>query len=155
MQERMRTHRLTGEQVEGLLGSARIGHLGTFGRDGYPYVIPVHYVYLDGVIYFHGLNRGQKLDNIGANPNVCFQVTGGFSLIQADAPCETNTAYRSVVCLGKAFLVEDAAEKARVLDAVVAKYTPQHRGRAFPGEALEVTAVVGIRPGELHGKHYP
>jgi nitroimidazol reductase NimA-like FMN-containing flavoprotein (pyridoxamine 5'-phosphate oxidase superfamily) len=150
----MRTHQLAREQVDKLLNTAHIGHLGTFGLNGYPYVVPVHFVYIDGVIYFHGLNQGQKLDNIEKNPKVCFQVTGDYSFLQADVPCDTNTAYHSVVCLGQAFLVEDTVLKVKVLEAVVEKFTPQHRGQAFPETMLEVTGIVGIKVDDLTGKYY-
>ncbi|MDR2366641.1 MAG: pyridoxamine 5'-phosphate oxidase family protein [Deltaproteobacteria bacterium] len=154
MQERMRTHRLTEAQIAKLLGEAQIGQLGTIGPNGYPYVIPVHYVYLDGAFYFHGLDKGQKLDNIEKNPNVCFQVTSDFSYLHADTPCDTNTAYQSVVCLGKAFVVTDDALKLKILRAVVDKYAPRHNGKPFPEAMLEVTATVGITVEELHGKYF-
>jgi nitroimidazol reductase NimA-like FMN-containing flavoprotein (pyridoxamine 5'-phosphate oxidase superfamily) len=41
MQERMRTHRLPDGEAAELLQKAHVGHLGTFGQDGYPYVIPL------------------------------------------------------------------------------------------------------------------
>jgi nitroimidazol reductase NimA-like FMN-containing flavoprotein (pyridoxamine 5'-phosphate oxidase superfamily) len=53
----MREHQLTDEQRKQLLNSAHVGHLGTIGSDGFPYVTPVHFVLMEGNIYIHGLIR--------------------------------------------------------------------------------------------------
>ena len=101
MQARMKEHQLTADQIVALLDKAPVGHLGTVDEKGFPYVTPVHFVHLDGSIYFHGLARGRKLANLAADPKVCFEVAGEHSYIQADAPCDTNTAYRSVIITGR------------------------------------------------------
>ncbi len=38
--------------IDRILERATIGRLATVGADGYPYITPVNYVYLDGAIYF-------------------------------------------------------------------------------------------------------
>ena len=69
-------------------------------------------------------------------------------------PCDTNTAYESVIIIGHATVVEDPAVKTAALDAVVAKYTPQHAGAAYPANMLKMTAVVEITISEITGKYY-
>lgn len=53
----------------------RFGHLATVDGEGNPYVVPIDYRYVDGMIYFHGADKGQKIENIRRHPNVCFEVT--------------------------------------------------------------------------------
>lgn len=154
MQARMKEHPLTEEQINALLRAAHVGRLGTAGENGFPYVTPVHFVHMNGRVYFHGLAAGQKLKNLRADPRVCFEVEGPHAYIQAATPCDTNTAYQSVIITGKAAVVDDAAVKTSALNAIVAKYTPQHAGAAFPANMLKMTAVVEITIHEITGKYY-
>ena len=154
MQARMKEHPLTAEQMDCLLDAAQVGHLATLGENGFPYVTPVHFVRMNGRVYFHGLAAGQKLKNLRADARVCFEVEGPHQYIQASTPCDTNTAYESVIIMGHAVVVEDPAVKTAALDAVVAKYTPQHAGAAYPANMLKMTAVVEITISEITGKYY-
>ena len=43
----------TPQECEAVLSSARRGILAVHGENGYPYGLPVNYLYLDGKIYFH------------------------------------------------------------------------------------------------------
>lgn len=154
MQARMKQHPLTAEQIYSLLDAAQVGHLATLGENGFPYITPLHFVRMNGRVYFHGLAAGQKLKNLRADSRVCFEVEGPHRLIHADTPCDTNTAYQSVIITGHAAVVEDPAVKTAVLDAVVAKYTPQHAGVEYPQNMLKMTAVVEITMAEITGKYY-
>ena len=104
MQYRMKTHQLSQDEIHALLIKSLTGTISTIGPDGVPYSVPVHFVFLDGTICFHGLPAGQKLDNLKANPHVCFTVYEMLGLLfdSNEKPCETNTAYISAVIQGKA-----------------------------------------------------
>ncbi len=39
-----------------ILYDNQYGLLSTVGMDGYPYGVPISYIYVDGKIYFHGTN---------------------------------------------------------------------------------------------------
>ena len=99
MQYRMKTHQLPQSEVHALLNRSLTGSLSTIDSDGAPYSVPIHFVFLDGAIYFHGLPAGQKLDNLKADPRVCFSVyeMRAFLLDPDGKPCDTNTAYVSSV----------------------------------------------------------
>ncbi len=156
MQARMKDHPLSPEQIAHLLDTELVGRLATNGPDGCPYVTPVHFVSMDGVIYIHGLAAGEKLGNIKRDPLVGFEVDKLLSLIHDPAlPCDTNTAYESVIIRGRASVVQDAAAVTRVLDAIVAKYTPQHTGKSFPPNMLKMTAVIAVDVASCTGKFYP
>lgn len=156
MQNRMKNHQLTDEQIANLLNICTVGTLSTINRDGTPYVTPIHFVCSGGKIYFHGLPAGQKLSNIKNNPSVCFNTYDmpGVLYDPEEKPCDTNTEYESVIIDGKARLVEDIPEKGRILKEIVKKYTPKLADKDLPENMVKGTAVVCITPEKITGKYY-
>jgi len=154
MQDRMKEHQLKEEQIEGILEKASVGNLATINDTGYPYVVPVHFIYDSDKIYIHGLPKGQKISNILANEKVCFQVHEMKGFILDEAPCDVNTKYESVVILGKAKMVEDYSFRKEVLHKIVEKYTPQLAGVKLPDNMVKGTGIVEITIGECTGKYY-
>lgn len=156
MQHRMKTHQLTAEQISRLLRECLVGCLATVGIDNTPYVTPVHFVYTDGDIYFHGLPKGQKISNIQVNPDISFNIykMDGLLLDADGKPCDTNTEYQSVIAQRKAEIVSDIDRKRKVLNAIVDKYTPQYSGCQVPDNMVKGTAVVAVRITQLTGKYW-
>lgn len=156
MQHRMKTHQLTNGEMEHLLLNCLTGTLATVNPDGTPYNVPVHYVFCHNVIYIHGLPAGQKIENVKRNPNVCFNVyeMRGLLMDKEEKPCDTNTAYASVVIRGTAQLVEDMDEKKAALSAVIQKYTPHLSRKEIPFNMLKGTAVMILSVCEMTGKYY-
>ena len=60
----MRRHRqqLSQQQSINLLDSSTSGTLSLNQPDGFPYQVPLSYVYTDGKLYFHCAQSGYKLD---------------------------------------------------------------------------------------------
>ncbi len=52
------------------------GFLSVIGDGGYPYTVPINFVYAEGVLYFHCAVEGHKLDAIRASDKACFTVIG-------------------------------------------------------------------------------
>lgn len=98
---------LTLEESEQILREARTAMLGLSGDDGYPYVVPVNYAYVDGKIYFHGAKTGHKIDAIMRNDKVSLCVVQHDELV----PEELTTYFRSVTVFGRARILENDAEK--------------------------------------------
>ena len=155
MQNRMKTHQLEETEINSLLAAESVGRLATVNADGTPYITPVHYVYFNQKIYIHGLIRGQKMDNITANPNVCFEIDQFEKLIfpEDKSPCDVNTQYKSVIITGNARIVEDEKLKADALNLIVEKYTPNLSGTPF-GNSIKATGVIEITIKEMTGKYY-
>lgn len=156
MQHRMKTHQLTEKETESLLLDCLTGTLATVNPEGIPYNVPVHYVFCHNVIYIHGLPAGQKIDNMKANPNVCFNVykMHGLLLDPNEKPCDTNTAYSSVIIQGTAQLIEDMNEKKAALLAIIQKYTPHLAEKEIPFNMLKGTAVIKLSVSKMTGKYY-
>lgn len=62
------------EESVAILERMTNGTLALHGDDGYPYAVPVSYVYADGKIYFHSAMQGHKVDAILRNDKVSFCV---------------------------------------------------------------------------------
>lgn len=116
------------EDAMQILSECTNGVLSVIGDEGYPYGVPVSYIYNDGKIYFHCAGEGHKLDAIKAEPKVSFTVIGADDI----APEEFTTYYKSVICFGKAAIVTDDQEKMDALNVIRQKYS-----EAFPKEGAE------------------
>lgn len=156
MQHRMKTHRLTEQQMNQLLERVQTGIFATLNSDGTPYITPMHFVYYNNAIFAHGLPKGKKLDNIARDSRI------GFSVYEMDKllldpdgnPCDTNTKYESVIISGTAKLVDDIDEKGNILKKIVEKYTPHLASKELPINMVKGTAVIQIDITEMTGKYY-
>ncbi len=146
-------------QALALLAQGTCGRLATVGADGWPYVVPLLYVWRDGEIWVHNTRgRGHLRANVEHEPRVCFEIDeAGEVFPYGRFTCDTTVAYRSVVAFGRIRIVDDAAEKAAFFDALLAKYgTPDdwQRPRGFYPRLDQVT-VYAIRVERLAGKETP
>ena len=55
---------LTSEECETILRDQKRGVLAVLGDMGYPYTVPLNYVYDNGCLYFHSALQGHKIDAI-------------------------------------------------------------------------------------------
>ena len=137
--------------IERMLSESRHGVLATASLDGQPYATPINHYYRDGKLYFHCALHGRKLDNILANPQVCFTVYEAQRLMLGEKVCDCSQRYESVICFGNARLLEDSAMKADILT----RLTEHYAGREFAPPAparVDGTAVVEITVTEMTGK---
>lgn len=112
------------EECVAILERMPNGTLALYGDDGYPYAVPVSYVYADGKIYFHSAMQGHKVDAVRRNGNVSFCVVE-----QDDVkPAEFTTYFRSVIVFGKARILTDEDEKRNALCLLADKYSHGEAG---------------------------
>jgi len=103
------------------LQNGEYGVLSTIGEDGYPYGVPVNYVYKDGEIFFHCATTGHKLDNLDFNNKVSFCVVSEASVV-AD---EFGTKYRSIIAFGRVKELRDE-DKNMVLNLICERFSPEY-----------------------------
>lgn len=108
------------EECEKILRESSAGVLAVSGDDGYPYTVPMSYFYEDGKIYFHSAKSGHKIDAIRSNPKVSFCVV----TVDEPQPEKFSGDFRSVVAFGKARIIEDDAEKWKIMEIITKKYAP-------------------------------
>lgn len=98
------------------------GVLAVSGDGGYPYAVPLSYVYHDSKIFFHSAKNGHKLDAITKECKVSFCVTDKDEVV----PEEYTTYFRSVIVFGKARILENEAGK-NAIKILAAKYSPDEK----------------------------
>ena len=119
-----------------ILERGSYGVLSVLGDDGYPYGVPLNYIYEDGMLYFHCAKEGHKIDAIRREPKASFCVVDSDQLVAE----EYTTYFRSVIAFGRVEIVEDAAEKRDIIIRLAKRFHPtdseQHRDalieREFP-----------------------
>ena len=140
------------EIMEALLQRMSIGRLGLATEEG-PYVVPMNYLYADGCIYLHSAPEGRKMDVLMSNPRVCFLVDEPGPLVISGGGCSIGQMYESVMCFGRAELVENEEEKRRILEQMICKLTPPDYSFA-PLEERNInrTAIIRIPVDQMTGK---
>ncbi len=88
---------------------AEYGVLAVLGDGGYPYAVPLNFVYADDAIYLHCAKIGHKIDAIQKDNRVSFCVVPYASV----APSKYTTMYESVIVFGEAEIVTDCEEQHR------------------------------------------
>jgi nitroimidazol reductase NimA-like FMN-containing flavoprotein (pyridoxamine 5'-phosphate oxidase superfamily) len=137
---------------EYVLQEALVACLATVGSDGSPYITPLHFVYHQGKIYFHCAFEGRKMDNIRANPRVCFEVHELIKIVQGQRACDFGTRYRSVLVFGRAHSLPDGDEKVAVLTALAEKYAVGQAVEPPTPKRVKGTEVIEITIEEMTGK---
>ncbi len=113
---------LSRKESEGILENASFGTLAVNGDDGYPYAIPISYVFVDDKIYFHGANAGYKYEALKKNNKVSFTAVTKDSV----DPAAFTTKYASVVLFGKVNILEGGEEFIEAGMKIARKYSPDH-----------------------------
>lgn len=147
----MSRRRMELEEIKELLGRLPVGRLGLC-REDRPYVVPVHYLYQQDKLYFHGSKNGLKMDYLGANPRVCFEVDELISMTKAATACDFSTEYRSVIAYGEARLIEDTEEKRAIANKLTEKYAGGASFEPAARERVEGTAIVEIAITDMTGR---
>ena len=138
------------DEVKRFLDHARMGVLAVQGDDGYPYAVPVNYLYDSeaGKIYFHGARAGHKADALRACDKVCFIVYGSETVKE-----EPWAPYvQSAVAFGRCHLLENDPKTAALLKRFAMKYYPNeqladeeiaHAGKAVQFFEIEIEHLTG------------
>lgn len=141
--------RLKNEDACRILRQGEFGILSTVDSDGQPYGVPLSFVYLDEVIYFHCAVAGHKLENLAASSRVSFCVVGRTQVL----PDKFTTNYESAIAFGQAAEVQ-GEEKDLALLALLEKYSPDfiESGTTYIAKEAVRTKVVKITIDHLTGK---
>ena len=102
-QMRRKRQMLSKEECEYVLCRGTSGVLAVSGDDGYPYAVPLSYLYEDGKIFFHSAGSGHNLDAIAGNDRVSFCVIDQDRIV----PEEYTTYFRSVIAFGRIHIIEN------------------------------------------------
>ena len=115
---RRNTQLLSSEDTKAVLDRCTNGVLACLGDEGYPYAVPLSYVYFNGKIYFHSAKAGHKIDAVVQNPKVSFSIIDEDTIVSK----EYTSYFRSVIAFGKARIVE-GDEHLEAFMALAEKYS--------------------------------
>lgn len=130
-----------------ILKKGEYGVLSTIGDEGYPYGVPMNYVYHQSCIYLHCAYEGHKIDNISDHANVSFCVVTAYDTIEE----KISTEYESVILFGQAKTVHEEEEKKDALMALMQRFFPAVKDTGID-EAWQKTNVLKIDIEHITGK---
>ena len=126
---RRKRQQLSDEESYAILQKATSGTLALLGDGGYPYAVPISYVFCEGKLYFHSALSGHKVDAIRSCDRASFCVVA-----QDDVkPALYTTFFRSVIAFGRIHIVDDEAEKLAAARLLGNRYNP-HQDEALQKE---------------------
>ena len=121
------------EEALAILQEGSTGILALSGDDGYPYLVPLNYLYVVadgpealGKVYFHSAKAGHKIDAIERDPKASFCVIADDTVL----PDKYSTAYKSVIAFGTVRLIEGNLAHKALFD-LGDKYNPHHEDRTL------------------------
>lgn len=125
---RERFFRMAQSEAETLLAAAPTVQLAATTASGAPLLRTLHSVVVDGALCFHAAPVGEKREALGrhvviAAEEIVASIPSWF--VDERAACPATTLYRSVQLHGTLAAIERAADKARVLQALMEKYQPE------------------------------
>ena len=146
------------ERTLEILAGGFCGRLATIGADGYPYCVPLLYVWMDGEIYLHNTSaRGHLRANVDSDARACFEMDEPSEVFPYGRfECDTSVAFRSVIAFGKIRVVEDVETKQRFFEMLMAKYAKRGADRPtsfFPRIDQVTLYAVGVE--RMTGKETP
>lgn len=140
---------MTQDQIVEILNGGEDGVLATVGEDGYPYAVPLNYVFHEGALYFHCALFGHKIENMTYTPKVSFCVVSDAQVLAE----EFSTRFKSVVVFGE---VEEVSgdEKIQGLTALIKRLASDHipAGQKYIKKDNKKTRVFKINVAHMSGK---
>jgi len=115
---------MTQEQMLQLLERGFAGRLATVSDDGYPYCVPLLFIWADDQVFLHGTSaRGHLQSNVRREPRVCFEIDEpGEVFDYGRFECDSGLSFRSVILFGQIQIAEDIATKQRFCERLMEKY---------------------------------
>lgn len=148
------------EKIAQFLNEEHVGRIASLDKDGFPQIIPMNFAFVNGAIYMHSHTRGEKLDNIRANPKVGFEVDREIEFLPSyfSSPTDASqadTLYISVVIKGNGIIINDRNEKTLALNALMEKYQPEGKYERLTPEmhVVDEVAIIKVIPKTMRGKY--
>ena len=152
-----REFNITDEQeIRRILDTAKVLRLG-LSVDNEPYIIPLNYGYTmeDGrlTLYMHSAVKGNKLELLRKNPNVCFELDCDNVPFEGKVACQYGLSYSAISGRGKAVIVEDAEKKMEGMSILMKTQTG--RDFTFNERLVSIVSVIRLDVSEYAAKHRP
>lgn len=108
-----------------VVSACKVCYVAMVDSEGLPYVVPMNYVWHEGIFYFHSGPEGTKSKIWQERPDVCIALHQGEKLVcqHPDMACSYSMLSTSVICRGRVEEVIGFDEKRECLDIFMKRYT--------------------------------
>ncbi|MBP9493317.1 MAG: pyridoxamine 5'-phosphate oxidase family protein, partial [Sulfurospirillum sp.] len=121
-----------------------------------PYGVPLNFAWWEEGIVFHGAKEGKKVELMAHNPKAYFSVVKPYAFIPSyfshtTSACPATQFFASVSLEGEVSALENSAEKAKGLNALMQKLQPEGHYETISEtnpiytKMLEATAVFYLK----------
>ena len=134
---------LTDSETEQFLADGWTLQVASNGNSGFPHLVAMWYVVIDGKIHFTTFAKSQKVLNLRRNPKITCMLESGKGYAEL----------KGLVIEGEAELLSDNAFTAQVMARVGAKYNGIPAPTETPEAALKVASkrvVVKVNPVDIY-----
>ena len=118
---RRKRQALSPQACADVLARGTSGVLAVAGDGGYPYAVPLSFLYDGGKLYFHCAKAGHKLDAIRRDPRASFCVIDQDQVV----PAEYTSYFRSVIAFGQVRVLDSEEEMLQAVEKLALKYAPE------------------------------
>ncbi len=139
---------LSTEETSRILLNGKYCVMAVSGDDGYPYSVPVNYVYDGTSIYIHSAVQGHKIDALKRNSKCSLCIVDKDDVI----PEEFTSYFRSAIVFGKTHFVESTDEKIAALRLLSEKYSPDIDPETEISRFIDIVCMVKIDIDNVSGK---
>jgi general stress protein 26 len=145
---------MTEAEVTAMLGSHHKVQLATNGPDGFPHLVTMYYVMMDGLITFWTYRRSQKALNLGRDPRISCLVEVGNEYFDLKGVVVQGTTRRIedpavILEIGRR-VTATFSDPAAMADDAVTDYV-EHAARKRFGYAVEPSKVISWDHAKLLG----
>lgn len=134
---------LTEEEQQQVINDGWTLQVASNGHKGFPHLVAMWYVVIDGKIHFTTFGKSQKILNLRRDPKITCMLESGKGYAEL----------RGLVIEGQAELLEDTPFTAKVMGLVGSKYNGIPAPTETPEAALKVASkrvVVKINPVDIY-----
>jgi len=134
---------LTDEEQAQFLADSWTLQVASVGHKGYPHLVAMWYVVLDGEVHFTTFGKSQKVLNLRRNPKISCMLESGRAYAEL----------KGLVIEGEGEIVEDTPFTAKVMAHIGAKYNGIPVPTDTPEAALKVASkrvVIRVNPAEIY-----
>ena len=132
------------ERIDGIIGACDCIRLGIAAADA-PYVVPMNFGYRRegqrACFYLHCAGEGRKLELLGQNTRVGFELDTNHLVHAAETGCGFSFRFQSVIGMGEVFQVTEQAEKKDALRCIVSQYSERGDWAFTDAQADAVTVL--------------
>lgn len=138
------------QKTAAILNRNTAGVLSLLGKDGYPYGVPLSYVYHDNKLIFHGAKSGHKLEAIAHCAKASFCVVDQDLVV----PEKYTTYFRSAIAFGQVKIVTDPEAVLEKIKLLAQKYRPnsQEEMNREIQKGLQAMVIFELEIEKLTGK---